>query len=344
MMRIINLSKNARLQLLQGIWKRSPSSRKTVAKAQILLKSSKKRIFSFIASSSYQPTLFINHEIPQNEPPTKKHKRIKSSYSDNYTAALELPCTSEELESLNDQAIFERSKPLIIEHASRRVDLFFYTLIAYYQTKAHPKQGHTKLQHGSGRNLSNNKNITQGCHSSFLPSLIEDNDDKVDEGLLSGTHFMDSLNSTVELPPYVNELDNEFENTCFGRKKSLEILGKVAQGEINPVQGLTQFLIMLDKIFNEIEANPFRIEKFFCKYRKLMPELIKLTKIGTLNEKFRSNKKTPKYAYIELLLRLTPEEKLASKACPENRDKIYLEKIEEIQHEILNTKTVFQFS
>jgi hypothetical protein len=338
MMRLMGLSKNARMHLLLGVQKNSYSSA-YISYPETPVET-KKRTFGAMASITPSTTLF-QAPTQHTENPGKKHKRLKSAYQDNITAALELPCTAEELEKFNAKTLFETSKALIIEHSSRRVDLFFYTLIAYYKTKTTPKQGHTQLQHGFGRNLINNKNVTQGCHSSFLPSLIENSDNS---GLLSGNHFMDSLNSTVELPPYVNELDNEFENTCFGRKKSLEILTQVAQGKLDPIQGLNQFLIMMDTIFNEIEANPFRIEKFFCKYRKISDELLKLTKLGTLNEKLHPKKKLLNPAYLELLLRLTPEEKQASKTQAGLREKLFRMKIEEIQQEILNTKTSFSVS
>jgi len=82
-------------------------------------------------------------------------KRKRFHYKDNLTAALSLPYSKNELEELQDDpnALLEISKKYVIEHANRRVDLFFYTLIAYYQSSVFPMSGHTNLQHGTGRNI-----------------------------------------------------------------------------------------------------------------------------------------------------------------------------------------------
>jgi hypothetical protein len=63
-------------------------------------------------------------------------KRNRSEYEENYSAALALPCATDELEALKDHstALPDITKNFIIEHASRRVDLFFYTLVAYYNS------------------------------------------------------------------------------------------------------------------------------------------------------------------------------------------------------------------
>ena len=67
----------------------------------------------------------------------------------------------------------------LIEHTERRVDLFFYSLIAYYQTHAEPEIGRTYFQHGKGK-LYNHKASFHACHSSLLPSFIDKSIEKAD--------------------------------------------------------------------------------------------------------------------------------------------------------------------
>lgn len=258
---------------------------------------------------------------------SKKRKRY--DYSTNHSAALALPVSTPELnQKKNDSdSLVNLSKDLIVEHAARRVDLFFYTLIAYYQTQASPQLGHTELQHGRGRS-SHNINITQACHSSFTPSLIDENMNSEEyTSILHGTHFMDSINSTIELPAIVNKFDDELENTYSCRKKSLEIIRQVSLGKINPIQGLNQFLNMMHMTFNLIPSSS-----------PVKDKIIKLEKQGTFVGKFSSDL-TVTDEYIELLLRLTNQEKIASLKKAGNKIIIYLGKIKELQHEILNTKS-----
>ncbi|MDI1351997.1 MAG: hypothetical protein PSV35_04390, partial [bacterium] len=65
-------------------------------------------------------------------------KRRRFSYSANITASLALPYTIDKLvERKSDfRTLLNMSQNNIIEHANRRVDLFFYTLVAYYNTSA----------------------------------------------------------------------------------------------------------------------------------------------------------------------------------------------------------------
>lgn len=344
MMSIRVLSKQARLQRLQGLLKLRYLRKQVYVKTNNPEKHDPTPFYTLIRPSSPQPTFFSKSgSTPKKEPASKKHKRKKTAFSDNFTAALKLPCSDQELEELSSRDLLKKARPLIKEHAARRPELYFYTLVAYYNTQTKPQRSRTFLQHGTGRNLRNGKNITQGCHSSFLPALKDSSHpaDMPESGLLTDTHLMDNLNATMELPDYVNELDSEFENDPAGRRKSLEILDKVAQGRLDPIEGLTEFLRSMNKLFEEIEANPLRIAKFYCKYRLLFAELVKLVKEGTLNKKFSATKKELEPDYLDLLLRLTPKEKAASAADPEVRAEIQLAKMKALQTEILTTKTAF---
>ncbi|MDF1828386.1 MAG: ankyrin repeat domain-containing protein [Legionellaceae bacterium] len=153
----------------------------------------------------------------------------------------------------------------IIEHARRRVDLFFYMLIAYYKTGLTIKRRDTKLQHGSG------SGDTVACHSAILPSVYDtivhrpshQINTRYNPGVMSyltsildHTHLHTSLNSTVELHQSVNHFDSnliEGKDTEYQkmRFKSIVILNAVSQGRLNPVDGMGQFLTDLKRTFVE---------------------------------------------------------------------------------------------
>ncbi len=296
--------------------------------------------------------------------PLTAHKRLRLrfTYADNYSAALALPIPDKELEENKDNPknLLQKSQKQIMEHAARRVDLFFYTLVAYYNTKAMPLENHTILQHGIGRHSSVEekgihstdkvKSITQACHSSFFTGLVDckmQKKDVLQKNLLDGTHFLDSLNATVELPAEVNRLDDELEIKFFCRDKSLKILQNVAKGVKNPIEGLSDFLSLMDIALSEIETpesaskrrNSYLFkDSLYCPLQ-FKKDLIEIMKKGTLVNKWDSDAKTVINEYVEMLLRLKPKEKKGCLHSWKKRDKIYFQKMKEIQKEILNTKS-----
>lgn len=276
-------------------------------------------------------------------------RRSRFSYNDNQSAALSLPYSNDQLVTKqNDpEELLALSKASIIEHANRRVDLFFYTLIAYYKTCFFPTYTQTTLQYGRGRTIDDGC-ITEACHSSFTPSLLDntiyqnkETGEKL-KSLLSNTHFLDNLNSTVELPSFVNDLDDVLENTC--RPQCLEIIRRTSIGEINPIEGLTIFLKMMHEVLRDLKekAEPKTTSCFsqhsFLKQKSINPVLIDLVTTGTLSDTFSDETQTVTDEYIQLLLRMKPEEK---KPCEKkgNKEKAYLKKITEIQEEILYSKS-----
>ncbi len=286
-------------------------------------------------------------ESAARDPYPKHHKkRIRSTYEDNYSAALALPCSSATLKAAqnNPLALLALSQTHIKEHAARRVDLFFYTLVAYYKTGLSPKQGHTELQHGIGRNARDHSSITQACHSSLLPSLVDESrhasaaEMEENPSILNGTHFLDSLNATVELPVIVNEFDNELENTFACREQSILILQQVSAGEINPIEGLNQFMKMLDTTLKNIATKIQRTGTLFAKIHTSENELLQLVKQGTFAKIFSADKQAATDEYIESLLRFTPAEKALCNSNENQRKKIYYKKITDLQTEILQTE------
>lgn len=276
-------------------------------------------------------------------------KRRRFDYKNNFSAALSLPYTRKELDDRRGEqnALLTMVKKHVIEHANRRVDLFFYTLIAYYNTGIFPTSGHTDLQHGRGRNTNRGRAITEACHSSFIPSLLDttiyQNKGRTKyKSLLSGTHFMDSLNATVELPPFVNDLDDMLEGAC--RQKSLKILQEVSLGKINPIEGLNIFLKMmqgtLKKFKKEAESKSESVllQHSLMKQKFINPDLVDLVIHGTLSSTFSNTTETASDDYIQLMLRLTPKEKILCEKDEKFKVELYLEKMIEIQEEILSSK------
>lgn len=277
-------------------------------------------------------------------------KRRRFSYEMNRSAALSLPYSITELATKQNQQqeLLTMSKKSIIEHANRRVDLFFYTLIAYYKTSYFPTFTKTTLQHGTGRSTITHECITEACHSSFTPSLLDNiiyqnkkSGEKL-QSLLSNTHLLNNLNSTVELPSFVNDFDDILESSC--RPECIEILRRTSIGEINPIEGITIFLKMMKNVLNDLKEkaeheNPSLLsQQSFLKQKSINPTLIYLVSTGTLADTFSEETETVTDEYIQLLLRMRPEEK---KLCEKNhnKEKIYLKKITEIQNEILSSNS-----
>ena len=276
-------------------------------------------------------------------------KRLRLDFKRNHSAALELPYSKKELEEIHDDpnALLAMSKKFVIEHANRRVDLFFYTAVAYYKTAFVPTKGYTSLQHGKGRNTKDNTKLTDGCHSSFTTSLLDKTifqnrtGREKHKSLLSGTHFMNSLNSTVELPYFVNAFDGVLET--MGRQQCLNIIGDVAQETINPIEGLNLFLKMMQDILTDLKQQAILkkcsplLKHSLMRQRTFNPELIDLVLKGTLSTTFSTQTQTAGDDYIQLLLRMTPEEKAL---CENNKEQVYLDKMLEMQSEILQTKSI----
>ena len=282
--------------------------------------------------------------------PFQRTGRKTTLYKNNVTSALELPFSNAQLEriSTDPDALFNVCQDYLKEHAARRVDLFFYILIAVYKTQLTFKQSNTVLQHGKGRKNKNRSGLTHACHSSLFPTLMNSSTDEeilTNSSIFSGTHFMDSMNATVELPIFANQLDSELEgkiqNPSMFRKKSLHIIQRVAMGDIDPIAGLKIFFDVISNTFENV-ANHKSIKKSGTAYlarktngtpKHIKLKLLESTRAGT----FCNNNIIDLDDYVNLLLRLTPAEIAICQQTPECSQPIYLEKIQLIQNEILST-------
>lgn len=198
----------------------------------------------------------------------KSNKRDKkTSYAANVTAAL----------AKREQALDEE---LIAFHASLRMDLLFFTLVAYYQTGLVPCIEPTQRQHGQGSKQ------TVACHSSLLPALS----DRILQrthgydtrhgsvnvyriGLFDGTYFENALNLTVELDKSVNYFDTyyiEGRSTTNAqlRQYALSVLSKVAKGEYDPVTGMNDFLNTMHRHLLSKQGEYFRKQELLTSPKK----------------------------------------------------------------------------
>lgn len=227
------------------------------------------------STNNNQPTfllaMLLNNSFfnaqPQDDNPPPATKPPTISMRDRIHT-LELQCKNEtdknKIDELNLKKV-ESISEIIIEHAMRRADLFFYLMIAVYKKNVRVYKDATVKQHGSGSQDLN----TQGCHSSVIPnvklepisnSLLFQSSPVPD---LENTQFADSLNMTVELPLIVNVFDGILEGKRQHSKEVkalLETLNQVSRG-LNPKLGMNKYYKIMDNFFNHVEQNQIRKNK-----------------------------------------------------------------------------------
>lgn len=157
-----------------------------------------------------------------------------------------------------------KSSSLIIEHASRRVDFFFLSLLFFYNKNATIKLDQTE---GKGRKLQavhgTSEYKTQACHSAIASNYLALS--ITGSNIPIPDHLAKILNSTVELPKRVNDFDGKLEGKItetlqsVWRIAALKILNQASQEGHNfePRKALLKFLIQLVDFFSTetIKAN-----------------------------------------------------------------------------------------
>lgn len=205
----------------------------------------------------------------------------------------------------------------IIEHAQRRVDLYFYLCVAVYQQYAGIEKKSTNKQHGSGTNAHG----TNGCHDSLFPhiklrfpkstgnvlwSLV------ANQPSIRGTHFEDANNMTSELPKIVNDFDCYMELATPGQQsrpskyvsKLLDDLAEVSQGRITPIDAMNRFLKIMQEFFNDFEEKHLKGGTF--DFTEAMRRVWELQYMGTLRAKSDESNAVDHF-YLCTLLRVRPE-------------------------------------
>ena len=221
-------------------------------------------------------------------------RELKTKYSDNKTASLEAIITS--TRSVIDSKLIEL-------HASRRVDLFFFILIAYYKTNLRVEIEDTHIQHGMGKKNITSNNNTVGCHSAILPSVFDTRHQESPAhihstrhnpgaifyrtSILNNTDFEHSLNATVQLHESVNYFDSHFiegqssasEGGGKMRIVALAILNQVSRGEIDPIIGMKYF-------FQSMYTHLLKIKNCYLE-RKTLPTSPIDTRLQIYKAQFR---------------------------------------------------------
>jgi hypothetical protein len=190
-------------------------------------------------------------------------KREKTDYKLNKTYGLRTlfgdnnPPTKDQL---NDSVLLESTikghSSDIKEHACRRVELFFLLCVAFYKTNRKVSLADTDKQHGQAK-----KGFRYAaCHSSLF-TRVNDESSQLDSAggspsILRGTHLLEVLNSTMELPDSVNK----FDSLCEGRnragcaiglrQKLLPVINKVSTGSLSPIEAMPCFFSSMKDFFD----------------------------------------------------------------------------------------------
>ena len=271
---------------------------------------------------------------------TKVNRKVHRNLSINLTPSLRRNDNVVSTESLLSQILNSYDK--IIEHASRRIDFCFYTLLYYYNTKRHIIIGQTLAQYGQGEGK-----FTGAAHSAFIANpYVFLNCFSVDGNPLIMTlnqdnHFFRSLNSTIELPVCVNQFDSLLENKINTpskwRRAFLTILNQVSFGIRNPISGLTDLFTVMQDFFNEIRIT------YLSSREQTKYVIFSLQYKGTFSG-WDDTKDQIKPDYLSSMLRIHSQQETAlikqANAAQKQLDQLYHQKFQKIKDEI-NTGNSF---
>jgi|GEM_PF-1763049 len=158
------------------------------------------------------------------------------------------------------------SKRATIEHGARRTELFFLTLVAFYNKQREIFVSPAQIQNGkSTRGYNNN-----ACHHSIFPNFYDktklegpntrarmkkhEEETKDEKSILSGTYFFQVINATIELMRSVNNFDSYLESkspkTLQMREALTPVLQKVSDGDWTPVEGMERYFKKMKKFFD----------------------------------------------------------------------------------------------
>lgn len=174
-----------------------------------------------------------------------------------------LPSASEIIQKYSDS---------ISEHMSRRVNSLFLQLVCCYKTQLHFEIGDTLAQGASVAKLElsglddkgNVANLViqrNAAHSSTLPCLVV-SDGRLKKFFLLGTDAFRIWNATINMPAWINKVDIKIDGDSSSNKlrsKTLYLINRVAREDLDPVQGLVEFIrsaIAEVEHANKEETNP----------------------------------------------------------------------------------------
>jgi hypothetical protein len=172
-----------------------------------------------------------NFEVPVESRPSR---RQTLSFDTNATIA------RGGLLETEDCASEDEMTDRLIDHAQRRVYLFYYLLLSYYKQNVSVSKAPTILQHGKAE-----LEDCHAAHSSILPNTTSSPRDIIEKE----SYLFHSLNSTVELHKEFNRYDCILE--AYVRPRALEILEKTSLREQHPYELLKKFTTLLHFFFDQ---------------------------------------------------------------------------------------------
>lgn len=125
------------------------------------------------------------------------------------------------------------------DHAYRRIQLFYYLLLAYWKEGATIQIERTISQHGTSSCAH-----CSAAHSSILPNVADDK-----EVLSRESYLWHAMNSTVEMPHEVNQFDTVIEKVM--RSKAIEHLQDVSKNGVHPYAALQSFVDKMQQFFED---------------------------------------------------------------------------------------------
>lgn len=208
---------------------------------------------------------------------TTSHQKIRKR---DYKYLNPIP-TNDAMDSI---AMVREYKPMICDHVGRRILFFLNQLIVCYKTKLHFESKGAIDQAKSAQRiyLDNNDKVSikrQAAHSSSNPRLIAYDLSKWEKSgkqahgfvFLRGTDYYRSMNSTLNMPEWVNAADSKIDGKSDGsllRAKGNHILNQCSQGEIAPDQGI---MLYIEEAIHEVISAKKHLAK-----RKKDPEVQKV--------------------------------------------------------------------
>lgn len=166
----------------------------------------------------------------------RKRKRTYYAYSSNITISRSSEYPHKPGIRPSDSE-FKQWRNVVIDHAYRRMQIFYYQLLFYFQEHCSVMQEKTLSQHGKSSCC-----CCSAAHSAILPNL------KDEKRLMSQKlHLYHTMNSTIEMPAIVNAVDCVIENQI--RSTALDLIHLTSLNNLHPYAALTLFAEKLAEFF-----------------------------------------------------------------------------------------------
>jgi hypothetical protein len=215
---------------------------------------------NFIAEVWYNPMpMGIEAAVFQAmyPPPAYVATRDQFKHEENETPSIGNHDAADEIAEW--QAYLEANRDRIEQHAERRAAYFFQQLVVCYRTDFHFEIGVTEAQGESTKTVNGVR--FDSAHSSTIPCLVAYSKDEWDAWVQNGqppitkprgfVYLKNSdtyrlHNSTISVQKRVNQADIALDGKGGEgklRDAAIDIINRVATGEVKPQEGLQEFLV-----------------------------------------------------------------------------------------------------